>query len=216
VLLPCLDEAAALPWIMGRMPTGFRPLVIDNGSRDGSAQLAADLGATVVHAERRGYGAACHAGLVAATAPLIAVMDADASLDPLQLPDLIAPLVRGEADFVVGVRRLTHRRAQPWTLRLANAELARRVRRRTGLSLRDIGPMRAARREALLGLDIQDRRSGYPVETVVRAAGAGWRVAAVDTDYLLRRGRSKVTGTPLGAWRAVRDISTVLDLPSSS
>jgi len=215
-LLPCLDEAAALPWIMGRMPTGFRPLVIDNGSRDGSAQLAADLGATVVHAERRGYGAACHAGLVAATAPLIAVMDADASLDPLQLPDLIAPLVRGEADLVVGVRRLTHRRAQPWTLRLANAELARRVRRRTGLSLRDIGPMRAARREALLGLDIQDRRSGYPVETVVRAAGAGWRVAAVDTDYLLRRGRSKVTGTPLGAWRAVRDISTVLDLPSSS
>ena len=216
VLLPCLDEAAALPWIMGRMPTGFRPLVIDNGSRDGSAQLAADLGATVVHTERRGYGAACHAGLVAATAPLIAVMDADASLDPLQLPDLIAPLVRGEADLVVGVRRLTHRRAQPWTLRLANAELARRVRRRTGLSLRDIGPMRAARREALLGLDIQDRRSGYPVETVVRAADAGWRVAAVDTDYLLRRGRSKVTGTPLGAWRAVRDISTVLDLPSSS
>jgi glycosyltransferase involved in cell wall biosynthesis len=216
VLLPCLDEAAALPWIMGRMPTGFRPLVIDNGSRDGSAQLAADLGATVVHAERRGYGAACHAGLVAATAPLIAVMDADASLDPLQLPDLIAPLVRGEADLVVGVRRLTHRRAQPWTLRLANAELARRVRRRTGLLLRDIGPMRAARREALLGLDIQDRRSGYPVETVVRAADAGWRVAAVDTDYLLRRGRSKVTGTPLGAWRAVRDISTVLDLPSSS
>lgn len=216
VLLPCLDEAAALPWIMGRMPTGFRPLVIDNGSRDGSAQLAADLGATVVHAERRGYGAGCHAGLVAATAPLIAVMDADASLDPLQLPDLIAPLVRGEADLVVGVRRLTHRRAQPWTLRLANAELARRVRRRTGLSLRDIGPMRAARREALLGLDIQDRRSGYPVETVVRAADAGWRVAAVDTDYLLRRGRSKVTGTPLGAWRAVRDISTVLDLPSSS
>lgn len=216
VLLPCLDEAAALPWIMGRMPTGFRPLVIDNGSRDGSAQLAADLGATVLHAERRGYGAACHTGLVAATAPLIAVMDADASLDPLQLPDLIAPLVRGEADLVVGVRRLTHRRAQPWTLRLANAELARRVRRRTGLSLRDIGPMRAARREALLGLDIQDRRSGYPVETVVRAADAGWRVAAVDTDYLLRRGRSKVTGTPLGAWRAVRDISTVLDLPSSS
>jgi len=216
VLLPCLDEAAALPWIMGRMPTGFRPLVIDNGSRDGSAQLAADLGATVLHAERRGYGAACHAGLVAATAPLIAVMDADASLDPLQLPDLIAPLVRGEADLVVGVRRLTHRRAQPWTLRLANAELARRVRRRTGLLLRDIGPMRAARREALLGLDIQDRRSGYPVETVVRAADAGWRVAAVDTDYLLRRGRSKVTGTPLGAWRAVRDISTVLDLPSSS
>ena len=216
VLLPCLDEADALPWILSRMPTGFRPLVIDNGSRDGSSQLATDLGATVVHAGRRGYGAACHAGLIAATAPLVAVMDADATLDPAQLPAVIAPLVRGEADLVVGVRRVTHRRAQPWALRLANAELARRVRRRTGLSLRDIGPMRAGRREALLGLDIQDRRSGYPVETVVRAADAGWRVTAVDTDYLLRRGHSKVTGTPLGAWRAVRDISTVLDLPSSS
>jgi hypothetical protein len=75
--------------------------------------------------------------------------------------------------------------------------------------------MRAAHREALLELDVRDRRSGYPVETVVRAADAGWRIVAVDTDYLLRRGRSKVTGTPLGTWRAVRDISTVLALPSS-
>jgi glycosyltransferase involved in cell wall biosynthesis len=215
VLLPCLDEAEALPWILGRMPAGFRPLVIDNGSRDGSAELAAGLGATVVHAERRGYGAACHAGLIAATAPLVAVMDADASLDPEQLPEVVAPLVRGEAELVVGVRRLTHRRSQAWSLRLANAELARRVRRRTGLSLQDIGPMRAGCREALLELDVQDRRSGYPVETVVRAADAGWRIVTVDTDYLLRRGRSKVTGTPLGAWRAVRDISTVLALPSS-
>ncbi|HEX7211567.1 MAG TPA: glycosyltransferase family 2 protein [Propionibacteriaceae bacterium] len=214
VLLPCLDEAEALPWILGRMPEGFRPLVIDNGSRDGSAQVAADLGAIVVHAERRGYGAACHAGLVAASAPLIAVMDADASLDPAQLPEVIAPVERCEADLVIGIRRPAHPGAQSWTLRLANAELARRVRRRTGLSLRDIGPMRAALREALLGLDVQDRRSGYPVETVVRAADAGWRIVCVDTDYLLRRGRSKVTGTPLGAWRAVRDISTVLALPS--
>jgi glycosyltransferase involved in cell wall biosynthesis len=197
------------------MPAGFRPLVIDNGSHDGSAEVAADLGATVVHAVRRGYGAACHAGLVAATAPLVAVMDADASLDPEQLPEVVAPLVRGEAELVVGVRRPAHRRAQAWTLRVANAELARRVRRRTGLSLPDIGPMRAAYREALLELDVRDRRSGYPVETVVRAADAGWRIVAVDTDYLLRRGRSKVTGTPLGAWRAVRDISTVLALPSS-
>ena len=197
------------------MPPGFQPIVIDNGSRDGSPQLAADLGAIVVHAARRGYGSACHAGLVAATAPLVAVMDADASLDPAQLPDLIDPLARDHADLVVGVRRLAHRRAQPWTLRFANAELARRVRRRTGLPLRDIGPMRAAWREALLELKVQDRRSGYPVETVVRAADAGWRIVAVDTDYLLRKGRSKVTGTPLGAWRAVRDISTVLALPSS-
>ena len=100
--------------------------------------------------------------------------------------------------------------AWPWHLRLANVELARRVRRRTGLSIRDIGPARAARREPLLALGDPDRRSGYPVETVVRAADAGWRVVAVDLPYHPRTGRSKVTGTPLGAVRAVRDMSRVL------
>jgi glycosyltransferase involved in cell wall biosynthesis len=210
VLLPCLNEAAALPWVLSRMPTGFRPIVVDNGSADGSAEIATALGATVIRAERRGYGAACHAGLLAATAPVVAVMDADASLDPHQLPELVAPLLRDEADLVVGARRLVHRRSQCWPLRLANLEVARRLRRRTGLALRDVGPMRAARRLALLGLDLQDRRSGYPVETVVRAADAGWRVVAIDIDYHRRRGRSKVTGTPIGAWRAVRDMTAAL------
>jgi glycosyltransferase involved in cell wall biosynthesis len=210
VLLPCLDEAAALPWVLSRMPARFRPIVIDNGSRDGSAEIAVALGATVVRAERRGYGAACHAGLLAATAPIVAVMDADGSLDPDQLPELVAPLLCDEADLVVGARRLLHRRSQSWPLRLANLEVARRLRRRTGLALRDVGPMRAARRIPLLGLDLQDRRSGYPVETVVRAADAGWRVVAVDVDYFERRGRSKVTGTPIGACRAVRDIVAVM------
>ena len=210
VLLPCLDEAAALPWILGRLPRGFRPLVVDNGSRDGSPRIAAELGASVVQAEVRGYGAACHAGLIAADAPLVAVMDCDASLDPAQLPHVVAPLLRGEADLVVGARRPAERRSQPWTLRVANAELARRVRHRTGLGLRDIGPIRAARRLPLLALPIRDRRSGYGVETVVRASDAGWRIVATDIDYYIRRGRSKITGTPLGAWRAVRDISSVL------
>ncbi|WP_375430793.1 glycosyltransferase family 2 protein [uncultured Friedmanniella sp.] len=210
VVLPCLDEADALPWVLGRMPPGFRPIVVDNGSTDGSVEIAEGLGATVVRATQRGYGAACHAGLLAATARLVAVMDADASLDPRQLPELVAPVRGGSADLVVGARRLVSRRSQSWTLRLANAEMARRLRRRTGLTLRDLGPMRAAVRLPLLALDLQDRRSGYPVETVVRAADAGWRVTAVDVDYLPRRGRSKVTGTPLGAWRAVRDMSAVL------
>jgi glycosyltransferase involved in cell wall biosynthesis len=210
VVLPCLDEAAALPWVLGRMPAGYRPIVVDNGSRDGSPGIAAQGGATVVLAAQRGYGAACHTGLLAATAPLVAVMDADASLDPQQLPDLVAPLRSGEADLVVGARRLVTRRSQSWSLRVANAEMSRRLRRRTGLPLRDLGPMRAAGRLPLLGLDLQDRRSGYPVETVVRAADAGWRVRAVEIDYHPRRGRSKITGTPLGAWRAVRDMSAMM------
>ena len=82
VVLPCLDEAAALEWVLSRMPVGARPIVVDNGSTDGSAEVAAALGATVVSEWRRGYGAACHAGLEAATAPLVAVMDCDAKLDP--------------------------------------------------------------------------------------------------------------------------------------
>jgi glycosyltransferase involved in cell wall biosynthesis len=210
LVLPCLNEAAALPWILERLPPDVRAIVVDNGSTDGSADVASRLGATIVHCQLKGYGAACHAGLEAAEAAIVAVMDADASLDPRQLVRVIAPVVAGRADLVVGRRRPVSRDAWPWHLRLANAELSRRIRRRTGVALHDLGPMRAARRTALLGLGLTDRRSGYPLETVVRAADADWRIAEVDVDYLPRSGRSKVTGTPLGAARAVRDMTKVL------
>ena len=210
LVLPCLNEAAALPWVLERLPPGVRAIVVDNGSTDGSAAVAARLGATVVQCEIKGYGAACHAGLEAADADIVAVMDADASLDPRQLVRVTAPVVAGHADLIVGRRRPVSREAWPWHLRLANAELSRRIRRRTGAALHDLGPMRAARRTALLELGLTDRRSGYPLETVVRAADAGWRIAEVDVDYLPRSGRSKVTGTPLGAARAVLDMSKVL------
>jgi glycosyltransferase involved in cell wall biosynthesis len=210
LILPCLNEAAALPWVLTRLPAGVRAVVVDNGSTDGSAEIAARLGALVVPCEVRGYGAACHAGLEASTTAVVAFLDADASLDPRQLVRVTAPVLAGQADLMLGRRRPVSRDVWPWHLRLANAELSRRVRRRTGVLLKDLGPMRAARREALLGLDLLDRRSGYPLETVVRAADAGWRIAEVDVDYLPRSGRSKVTGTPLGAARAVLDMSKVL------
>jgi glycosyltransferase involved in cell wall biosynthesis len=210
LILPCLNEAAALPWVLGRLPAGVRAVVVDNGSTDGSPEIAADLGATVVSCSHRGYGAACHAGLEASTTPVVAFLDADASLDPRQLVRVTAPVLAGQVDLMLGRRRPVSRTVWPWHLRLANAELSRRIRRRTGVRLRDLGPMRAARREALLGLGLVDRRSGYPLETVVRAADAGWRIAEVDVDYLPRSGRSKVTGTPLGAARAVKDMTKVL------
>jgi glycosyltransferase involved in cell wall biosynthesis len=210
LILPCLNEAAALPWVLGRLPAGVRAVVVDNGSTDGSREIAADFGATVVSCSLRGYGAACHAGLEASTAPVVAFLDADASLDPCQLVRVTAPVLAGQVDLMLGRRRPVSRKAWPWHLRLANAELSRRIRRRTGVRLHDLGPMRAAHREALLGLGLLDRRSGYPLETVVRAADAGWRIAEVDVDYLPRSGRSKVTGTPLGAARAVKDMTKVL------
>jgi glycosyltransferase involved in cell wall biosynthesis len=210
VILPCLNEAAALPWILERMPAGFRPVVVDNGSTDGSGELARSLGATVVTEAVPGFGAAAHAGLLAARSDLVCFCDCDASLDPRQLPLLTEPLLAGRSDLVLGRRRAQPRSAWPLSSRLANWELARRVRRRTGLSLRDLGPMRAAGREALLGLSLTDRRFGYPLEMVMSAAAAGWRVTEVEVTYLPRIGKSKVTGTVRGCVRTVHDMSEVL------
>ncbi|MFD5407760.1 glycosyltransferase family 2 protein [Streptomyces griseorubiginosus] len=210
VVLPCLDEAQALPWVLERIPPGWRAIVVDNGSSDGSPDIARQLGAYVVHEPQRGFGAACHAGLLAATADMVCFCDCDASLDPSLLPRVAGSVLDGTADLVLGRRRPTARGAWPVHARVANMELARLVRRRTGLRLHDLGPMRAARREALLALGLTDRRSGYPLQMVVRAADAGWRVAETDVPYHPRTGRSKVTGTWRGTWQAVRDMRAVL------
>jgi glycosyltransferase involved in cell wall biosynthesis len=193
------------------LPVEYQVSVVDNGSTDDSAEIARARGARTMRVEQRGYGSACHAGLVAATAELVVIMDCDGSLDPVDLPALVRPIEAGEADLAVGRRRPRGGGAFPWMLRLANAALALQLRRRAGLAIHDCGPVRAARRTTLLSLNIQDRRSGYPVETLVKAAAAGLRVRQVDVDYLPRRGRSKVTGTPLGALTAVHDSLAVLD-----
>ena len=145
VVLPVLDEAAALPWVLGRMPPGYRAIVVDNGSTDGSAAVARGLGATVVTEPRRGFGAACAAGLAHATAPVVAFCDADASMDPDQIPRVAGPVARGDADLVLGARRVVGAGAWPVHARVANRYLARRLRRSTGAPLTDLGPMRAAR-----------------------------------------------------------------------
>lgn len=210
LVLPCLDEAAALPWVLGRVPAGWRAIVVDNGSTDGSAEIARSLGATVVREPLRGFGAACHAGLTAATADIVCFCDCDASLDPGHLESFVRQVDAGEADLVVGRRRPQGPGAWPPHARAGNAVLARMLRRRTGVRLHDLGPMRAARREPLLALGLTDRRSGYPLQMVVRAADAGWRIEERDVPYLPRTGKSKVTGTWRGTWHAVRDMRGVL------
>ncbi len=206
VVFPCLDEAAALPYVLGRLPTGYRAIVVDNGSSDGSAEIARRLGAQVVHEPRRGFGAACHAGLRAASADVVCFCDCDGSLDPAELPTVVGPILDGDADLVLGRRRPASIRAWPPHARIANLLLARRIRRATGTQLRDLGPMRAARREWLLALGLRDRRFGYPLEMVLAAARAGWRITETDVRYAPRTGRSKVTGTLAGTLRAVRDM----------
>ena len=210
VVLPCLNEEGALPWVLGRLPEGYRAIVVDNGSTDDSAAVAREHGALVITEPRRGFGSAAHAGLLAATAPIVAFCDADASMDPRDLPAVVDPVEAGEADLVLGRRRPTTRDAWPLHARVANRSLAWLMRRATGLPLHDLGPMRAVRREAMLGLDLRDRRSGYPLELVLKAHAAGWRVLEVDSPYSPRIGRSKVTGTMRGTITAITDMSRLL------
>lgn len=179
---------------------------MDNGSTDGSPIAAARRGAEVVVAPQRGYGAACAAKLRHSTAEVVVVLNCDASVDAAEVPRLIKAVLRGELDLVIGRRILMGRGGYPLDLRIANRELARR----TGTVIQDCGPVRVARRRTLLNLDLRDQRSGYPAVMVVKAAAAGHRIAQVPVSYRARTGRSKVTGAPLGIWRAVRDSSAAL------
>ncbi|GAA3459886.1 glycosyltransferase family 2 protein [Saccharothrix longispora] len=208
MVLPCLDEAAALPLVLGAMPAGYRPLVVDNGSRDGSPDIARSLGAEVVHEPRPGYGAAVHAGVERARSEVVCVLDADGSLDPGDLPALVA-LLAG-ADLAVG-RRVPSAGSWPWHARAGNAVLAALLRRR-GLPVRDIAPVRAFRRRDLLDLGVRDRAFGYPLELLLRANAAGWRVVERDVPYGPRAAgtRSKVSGSVRGTVRAVHDMAGVL------
>jgi glycosyltransferase involved in cell wall biosynthesis len=209
VVLPCLDEASALPWVLDRMPPDYRPIVVDNGSTDGSADVARQHGAVVIEADVRGFGAACHAGLTAATSEVVCFLDADASMAPAELERVTEPVLRDEADLVLGRRTPSRRDAWPAHARLANAGLALLLRHR-GIEITDLGPMRAVRRQPLIGLHLRDRRFGYPLEMLVAAARSGWRVIEVPVSYHPRIGRSKVTGTVRGTVRAAWDMQRVL------
>jgi glycosyltransferase involved in cell wall biosynthesis len=210
VVLPCLDEAASLPGVLARIPLGYTALVVDNNSTDGTASVARRHGARVVTERRAGYGSAVHAGIVAAATPIVAVLDADGSLDPAELPPMVAELDRG-ADMVTGRRRPVRGLRWPWHARLGTAAVSWRLRTRHRIPVHDIAPIRVARRDALLALGVADRRSGYPVELLVRAAAAGWTVVERDVGYGPRTGgKSKVSGSARGSlaaavdfWRAI-------------
>ena len=210
VILPALDEAEAIPGVLAAMPPGFLPLVVDNGSRDRSSEIAASCGARVVHEPNRGFGAACFAGLLAAASEVVCFMDCDGSLDPGELHRVTDPVLSGAAELCLGAR-IPEPGAWPWHARIANRVLASELRRRTRAPLTDLGPMRAARREALLELRLQDRSSGWPLEMVLRAVAESWRITEVGVTYRARSGgRSKVSGSVRGTVRAVRDMTAQL------
>jgi glycosyltransferase involved in cell wall biosynthesis len=210
VVLPCLDEEESLPAVLAAIPTGYRALVVDNNSTDDTAAVASRHGARVVAESRAGYGAAVHAGVVAAETPIVAVIDADGSMDPGDLPRLVAELAGG-VDLVIGRRRPVPGLRWPWVARVGTVVMSWRLRARHGLPVHDIAPMRVARRDALLNLGVVDRRSGYPLELLVRAAAAGWRVVELDVSYGPRTGgKSKVSGSLRGSITAIVDFWKVI------
>ncbi len=210
IVLPCLDEAEALPAVLNRLPEGWPVLVVDNGSTDDTAGVARAHGARVVVEPRRGYGAAVHTGLVNATAEYVAFLDGDGSLDPGALPGMAEKVLSGQVDIAVGRRLPDSAGVWPWHARAANAVIAAMLRGR-GVPVHDIAPIRVCRRQALLDLAIEDRAFGYPLELLIKAGAAGWRFDEIPVAYARRAGgKSKVSGSVKGTVRAARDMTGLL------
>jgi glycosyltransferase involved in cell wall biosynthesis len=212
VILPALNEAAALPTALASFPPGVSLLVVDNGSTDQTATVAATHGARVVHEPRRGFGAACWAGVQAAQGEVLVFADADGSFDGADLPAVAGPVLAGKADLVVG-SRLAHREpgAMSAVAVLENRLLGLACGLLFGVPLSDLGPFRAIRRDVLLALGVTDRGSGWPLEMIGRAGRRGLRVVEVPVRYRPRAGgRSKVSGSLAGTVRAITAMAAVM------
>ncbi|CAM3872585.1 glycosyltransferase family 2 protein [Smaragdicoccus niigatensis] len=212
VVVPCRNEADALPVVLAAIPPEYSVIVVDNGSTDATAEVATAWGARVVHEPQPGYGAAVLAGIATVTTPLTAVIDGDGSLDPKELAQLIAAVEAG-ADLAVGRRRsrLSEAGVWPWHARLGSSVAAWRLRRKHGVDVHDIAPMRVARTDRLQGLNVQDRRFGFPIELLVRAGAANWRISEHDISYRRRAGGvSKVSGSVRGSFVATVDFLRML------
>ena len=205
LVIPALNEAGMIGDLVRRVPPGTvrEVIVVDNGSVDATAAVAAAAGARVVREHRRGYGAACWAGVsaVSADVDVVAFLDGDGSQFPEELPAVLEPIAAGRADFVLGARRFEG--AHPVHATLGTQLVARFISWRHGTRLTDVSPFRAIRVDLLRRLDMQDRAFGWPVEMVVRVAGRGGRIVEVPVTQRPRlAGQSKVAGTLWGSLKA--------------
>jgi glycosyltransferase involved in cell wall biosynthesis len=220
-VIPALDEAKSI----ARVVEGLRAqallasgeiIVVDNGSTDGTGEIARRAGARVVREERRGYGYACHAGVLAADeAEVIVLLDGDAADDPNDLPRVLEPLLAAEADLVVGSRVAEPgsraRGSMTWQQVFGNHLAALLMRALYGVRVSDVGPFRTIRRDHLLALEMREMTYGWPSEMIVKSARAGYRYREVPVSYHRRLGVSKVGDTLVGSLKVGwRIISTVL------
>ena len=205
LIIPALNEAGAIGDLVRRVPAGIvrEVVVVDNGSTDATAAVAAAAGARVVHEPHRGYGAACWAGVkaVSADTDVVAFLDGDGSQSPEELSKILEPIAAGRADFVLGARRRAG--GHPAHAMLGTQLIARLIAWRHGAHVTDIPPFRAIRLTLLRELDMRDRAFGWPVEMVAKAAARGARIVEVAVSHRPRAaGRSKVSGTVVGSLRA--------------
>lgn len=205
VIIPALNEAGNIRQLVQEV-CAIAPvevIVVDNGSTDSTAQEARAAGAKVVSEPRHGYGSACAAGVAEArNADVLVFLDGDFSFAPADLPSLLAPILDGQADLVLGSRTLGH--IEPGAMfpqqRFGNWLVARLMNALYNLSITDLGPYRAVRRQLLSKLNMQEMTYGWPTEMIVKSARSGARIAEVPVSYRNRRfGRSKVSGTLRGS-----------------
>jgi glycosyltransferase involved in cell wall biosynthesis len=203
VIIPTHNEAQAISRVLKDLPSDLitEVIVVDSNSTDGTPEIADSLGARVIREPRRGYGRACLTGLASANSPDIAVfLDGDYSDRPSELPILLAPIIQGDADIVLGSRLGKQRipAALPWHQAFGNRLAARLIRLLYGLQITDLGPFRAGRADILRGLDLAETTYGWAVEMILKGALRGYRVAEVPVTYYPRIGKSKIGGTVRG------------------
>lgn len=211
-VVPALDEAVAIARVVrGCLAHADEVLVVDGGSRDGTAEIAAAAGGRVLREPRRGYGRACATGAAAARGAVLVFVDADGSVDPADIPRVAGPVASGALDLVLGARTRREGNVMAPHLRLANRALGIAVRPACGRVLADLGPLRAIGRDALAALGVADLGYGWPLDMVLRAGRAGLAIGEVDVAFGARLGgRSKATGSARGALRATRAMAALL------
>jgi len=213
VIIPALNEESALPVVLRELPPVGRVIVVDNGSTDATARVAAGGGADVVFEPRRGYGSACLRGLAQLEHPpnssgrvpeVVVFLDADHSDHPEFLSAIVQPILDGEADFVLGSRSLGNRDvgAMPVQSVFGNWLACLLMRRLFGARYTDLGPFRAIRYTALKQLHMADTNFGWTVEMQIKAQRAGLRIREIPVPYRCRIGTSKISGTVWGSIRA--------------
>jgi hypothetical protein len=207
VVIPCLDEEEAIGSLVTRLwpvldRRADRIIVVDNGSRDRTAAVARAAGAEVVSEPHRGYGEACRAGVVAAGDGIAVFLDGDGADDPNDLERVVASIREAHADLAVGIRSDREPGSMTAFQRFGNRLTTILISRRTGVTVSDLGPLRAIRVRDLVALDMQARTYGWSTEMTVKALRAGFRYVEVPVRHHRRVGRSKVSGTVMGSLRA--------------